>query len=86
MRSAPTCVPEIAGVVQVISELGGPIQYQTEAPAGMGGWDATIAAAIRYHATAVELWPDARFKGFMSLPVEAVAALGGQMAKTRIAR
>jgi hypothetical protein len=71
---------QIAGIVQAISNMGGPIHYQTESPVRMGGWDATVAAGVRYHAAALELWPDPRFQGFMTLSVEAVTALRDQLA------
>jgi len=59
--------------------MGGPIHYQTESPARMGGWEAVIAAGVRYHASAIELWPDAKFQGFTTLSVQAVTALRDQL-------
>jgi hypothetical protein len=74
---------QIARIVGAIADLGGPIQYQTESPARMGGWSATMAAAVREHALAVELWPDARFQGFMTLSIPAVTALRDQLTTSR---
>jgi hypothetical protein len=71
---------QIASIVQEISDIGGPIHYQTESPPRMGGWQTVIAAGIRYHASAIELWPDAKFQGFTTLSVEAVTALRDQLA------
>jgi hypothetical protein len=70
---------QVAEIVKAIAEMGGPIYYQTESPARMGGWEATIAVGVRYRATAIELWPDAKFQGFMILSVESVAALRNQL-------
>jgi hypothetical protein len=55
-------------VVDAISNRGAPIHYQTQAPAVAGfTWKSTIRIARRKHATAVELWPEAKFGGFTAL-------------------
>ncbi len=60
--------PANAKMVAAISAKGAPIHYQTEGPKAPGfDWTATIQAARRYNATAVELWPDAKFGGFTTL-------------------
>jgi hypothetical protein len=55
-------------IVAAISARGAPIHYQTVGPKKPGfDWTTTVQAARRYHATALELWPDARFGGFTTL-------------------
>lgn len=62
--------PANAKVVAAISAKGAPIHYQTEGPAVPGfDWSATVQAARRYNATALELWPDAKFGGFTTLTI-----------------
>jgi hypothetical protein len=57
-----------------IRNLGGPIQFQTASPGIPGGsglaptgllkdWDKAIETAVRYGATAVEVWPSVAFRG-----------------------
>ena len=60
--------PANAKIVAAIAARGGPIHYQTEAPM-VPGFDlmATVQAARRSNATALELWPDAKFGGFTTL-------------------
>lgn len=55
-------------IVEAISKRGPPIQYQTVGPKTAGfDWAATMRAAHHYHASAIELWPDAQFGGFTTL-------------------
>jgi hypothetical protein len=57
-----------AGIVAKISARGAPIHYQTVGPKTPDfDWRATVRAARRYHATAIELWPEAQFGGFTTL-------------------
>jgi hypothetical protein len=60
--------PANAKIVAAISAMRVPIHYQTDGPKTPGfDWTATVQAARRYNATAVELWPDAKFGGFTTL-------------------
>ena len=60
--------PANAKIVAAIAARGGPIHYQTEGPKAPGfDWTTTVQAARRYNATALELWPDAKFGGFTTL-------------------
>jgi hypothetical protein len=53
---------------QAMMGLGGPISFQTQAPAGMGClWTATIAQGVAYGATSIEVWPEAKYQGFDAL-------------------
>lgn len=62
--------PANAKIVAAIAARGGPIHYQTQAPRAQGfNLNATIQAARRYNATAIELWPDAKFGGFTTLSI-----------------
>jgi hypothetical protein len=55
-------------IVAAIAAKGGLIHYQTEGPKAPGfDLTATVQAARRYNATALELWPDAKFGGFTTL-------------------
>jgi len=56
-------------VIEAIADRGGPIHYQTVGPKqpAFVSWTATVSAARQYNATALELWPDAQFGGFMTL-------------------
>jgi hypothetical protein len=66
----------IAKTITAISNRGAPIHYQTEGPAQTGfSWKATIRLARRKHAAAVELWPEAKFGGFMSLTARQMQTL-----------
>jgi hypothetical protein len=51
------------GIVQAIAARGAPIHYQTVGPKLIASWPATVEAARRYKATALELWPN----GFTTL-------------------
>jgi hypothetical protein len=55
-------------VIEAIAGKGGPIHYQTVGPkqSTFVSWTATVSAARQYNATALELWPDAQFGGFMT--------------------
>ena len=60
--------PANVKIVTAIAARGAPIHYQTEGPKAPGfDLTATVQAARRYNATAVELWPDAKFGGFTTL-------------------
>src|SRR6185436_17235054 len=60
--------PANAKIVAAIAARGGPIHYQTAAPRSQGfDLTATVQAARRSNATAIELWPDAKFGGFTTL-------------------
>jgi len=62
--------PANAKIVAAIAAKGAPIHYQTDGPRTPGfDWSATVQAARRGNATALELWPDARFGGFTALPM-----------------
>ena len=62
--------PANVKIVAAIAARGGPIHYQTEGPKAPGfDLTATVQAARRYNATALELWPDAKFGGFTTLTV-----------------
>jgi hypothetical protein len=66
------------GIVQAIAAKRGLIHYQTVGPkktAVFVGWSATVRAARQYNATAIELWPDAKYGGFMRLSVPAMQKL-----------
>jgi len=66
------------GMVQAIAAKGGPIHYQTVGPKKVAvfvGWAATVKAARKYNATALELWPDAKYGGFMRLPLATMQKL-----------
>jgi hypothetical protein len=68
--------PANAKIVAAIAARGGPIHYQTEGPRAPGfDWTTTVQAARRYNATALELWPDAKFGGFTTLTVEEMQKL-----------
>ena len=68
--------PDNLVVVAAIGDRGAPIHYQTEGPAKMGfKWKPTIRRARRYHATAVELWPEADLGGFTSLSTKELQRL-----------
>ena len=54
--------PNLA-IVQAIAARGAPIHYQTVGPKLITSWPATVEAARRYKATALELWPN----GFTTL-------------------
>ena len=60
--------PANARIAAAIAARGAPIHYQTEGPRAPG-FDliATVQAARRSNATALELWPDAKFGGFTTL-------------------
>ena len=60
--------PANAKIVAAIAAKGAPIHYQTDGPKSPGfEWTAAVRAARRDNATALELWPDARFGGFTTL-------------------
>jgi hypothetical protein len=65
------------GIVQAIATRGGPIHYQTEGPKNPAfvNWIATVHAARQFNATALELWPDKKFGGFMTLSQPAMRNL-----------
>jgi len=55
-------------IVTAISARGAPIHYQTVGPKVAGfNWTTTVQAARQYNATGLELWPDKKFGGFMTL-------------------
>ena len=68
-----------APVYQKIQTPGAPINFQTESPQGMGClWISTIAQGVALGAAAIEVWPDAKFQDFASLPLADVAQLASQ--------
>jgi hypothetical protein len=68
-----------AALYEAMQTLGAPINFQTEAPRAMDClWTSTIARGVAYGATAIEIWPEARFQGFMSLSVPNVVQLARQ--------
>lgn len=70
--------PANAKIVAAIAARGAPIHYQTEGPKAPGfDLTATVQAARRYNATAIELWPDAKFGGFTTLTMAEMQELRG---------
>jgi hypothetical protein len=58
--------PNDSIVYSTMPTLSGPINFQTQAPRGMGcQWTATIARGIQLGASAIEIWP--AFQGFTTL-------------------
>jgi len=61
-----------------IASMGGLINFQTQAPEGMGCiWPETITQGIILGARAIEVWPEAKYQGFTTLTVPEVAQLNG---------
>jgi hypothetical protein len=59
-----------------MQRMGGLINFQTEAPGGMGClWPETITQGIIVGARAIEVWPEAKFGGFTTLSVPNVQQL-----------
>ena len=59
-----------------IQTMGGLINFQTQAPEGMGCiWPETITQGLILGARAIEVWPEARYQGFTTLTVPEVQAL-----------
>lgn len=60
--------PGNAAIVAAIAARGAPIHYQTAGPDSDGfDWLETVKAARADKATGLELWPEAKYGGFMSL-------------------
>ena len=79
---SPAMSAQNAEVVKAIASMGRPIYFQTDSPANMkDDWTGTLALAAQNGATAVELWPDAKYKGFMTLTVGQVTALRDALPK-----
>lgn len=65
-----------AAVVSDISSLGGLINFQTQAPEGMGClWPETVTQGILEGARAIELWPESQYQGFDTLTFPEVSSL-----------
>jgi hypothetical protein len=63
-------------VYDELQSLGGPINFQTQAPKGMQcQWTATVALGVSVGARAIEIWPQAMFDGFDSLTTDNIATL-----------
>ncbi|MGB6987529.1 MAG: hypothetical protein WBD74_16275 [Candidatus Aquilonibacter sp.] len=59
-----------------IQSMGGLINFQTQAPEGMGCiWPETITQGLILGARAIELWPEKKFQGFTTLTVPEVSQL-----------
>lgn len=59
-----------------IQTLGGLINFQTQAPEGMGCiWPETITQGLILGARAIEVWPEAKYQGFTTLTVPEVQQL-----------
>lgn len=66
-------------VYDAIGAMGGPTNFQTQAPSGMHcEWTATIAQGIALGAEAIEVWPAANLYGFDSLMAPQVEQLAAQ--------
>jgi hypothetical protein len=66
----------VYSTMQSLAPQGIPVNFQTQAPTGMGcQWTATIARGVKIGASAIEVWPDTQFKGFDSLSIPQVTSL-----------
>ncbi len=64
------------GIYTDIQSMGGLINFQTQAPEGMGCiWPETITQGLILGARAIELWPEKKYQGFVTLTVPEVQAL-----------
>jgi hypothetical protein len=64
------------GIYTDIASMGGLINFQTQAPEGMGCiWPETITQGLILGARAIELWPEKKYQGFMTLTVPEVQSL-----------
>lgn len=69
-------------IYERIRSLGGTVNFQTQAPQAMGcQWRATIAQGIALGAVAIEVWPDAKYRGMDSLTLANVRELAGFFAR-----
>ncbi len=56
--------------------MGGLINFQTQAPEGMGCiWPETITQGLILGARAIELWPEKKYQGFTTLTVPGSAGI-----------
>lgn len=63
-------------IYERIRSLGGMVNFQTQAPQAMGcQWRATIAQGVALGAAAIEVWPDAKYRGMDSLTLANVRDL-----------
>lgn len=63
-------------VYSTMQTLGTTVNFQTQAPVPMGcQWTATIARGVQVGAVSIEVWPEAKFKGYDSLTSANVASL-----------
>jgi hypothetical protein len=63
-------------VYTTMGTLGATVNFQTQAPTGMGcQWTATIARGVQIGALSIEVWPQAQFKGYDSLTLANVQSL-----------
>lgn len=63
-------------IYTTIQSMGGLINFQTQAPEGMGClWPETITEGVILGARAVEVWPEARYQGFTTLTAPEIAQL-----------
>jgi hypothetical protein len=70
-----------APIYDAMAALKGPVNFQTEAPRGLGcQWTATIARAVSLGAVSVELWPEERYEGFESFTPEQIQKLASEFA------
>jgi hypothetical protein len=67
------------GIYTDIQSMGGLINFQTQAPEGMGCiWPETITQGLILGARAIELWPEKKYQGFVTLTVPEVQSLQAQ--------
>jgi hypothetical protein len=63
-------------IYTTIQSMGGLINFQTQAPEGMGCiWPETITQGLILGARAIEVWPESKYQGFTTLTVPEVQQL-----------
>ena len=69
-------------IYEAIQAMGGPTNFQTDAPKGIHcEWAATIAEGVALGAEAIEVWPETKYAGFDSLMAPQVASLAAEFTK-----
>ena len=67
-------------VYDAMKAMKGVVNFQTEAPRGMGcRWRATIAEGVALGAVSIEVWPDEKYQGFLSLTEANVRELAAEL-------
>jgi hypothetical protein len=75
---SPLYAPD-AAIYTAIQTAGGPINFQTQGPSGIGClWPDTIAQGVDLGAAGIEIWPN--YGGFNTLTVPQVQALASEFA------